>query len=249
MPAHPDHQNQMQKFAFPGNLKLYTKLLNKGDNVIDYESLHALRYQVYCHEANFLDPEDYPDDLEYDEFDTVSEHFLSKTTNSNNDAVGTVRLVRWSQQLAFPTAMHFDSLLEQLKRQGFPVDSTAEISRLCITKQYRRRKMDGLLGMGSYTDNRDNRRKYPVILLELFKSMYLASKNTLGITHWIATFENSLYRLLKRYGVHFNLLIPDEIDYYGKVRIYGASLQQLEEEMKMRRPELYAFFVEHPEYN
>lgn len=247
MPANPDHQNQRREFPFPGNLTLYTKLLNKEDNVIDYESLYALRYQVYCHEANFLDPENYPDDLEYDEFDTVSEHFLSKATNSN-DAVGTVRLVRWSQQLAFPTVMHFDSLLEKLEKQGFPLDSTAEISRLCITKQYRRRKTDGILGTGSYIDNSDPRRKFPIVILELFKNMYLASKYALGITHWIATFEDSLYRLLKRYGIHFDLLIPDEIEYYGKVRIYGASLEQLEEAMKMRRPQLYDFFLESPDY-
>lgn len=217
--------------------------------MIDYQSLYALRYQVYCHEAHFLDPENYSDGLEYDEFDTVSEHFLSRNPDSNDDAVGTVRLVRWSRQLAFPTIMHFDSLLEQLKRKGFPLDSTAEISRLCITKQYRRRKTDGLLGAGSYTDKSDIRRKFPDVILELFKNMYLASKYSLGITHWIATFEESLYRLLKRYGVHFNVLIPDEIDYYGKVRIYGASLQHLEEQMKMRKPELYALFSEQPDYN
>ncbi len=238
----------MKNFVFPGNLTLCTKLLNKEDNMIDYESLYGLRYQVYCHEAQFLDPEDYSDDLEYDEFDAVSEHFLSTNPNNNNDAVGTVRLVRWSQQLAFPTVTHFDSLLDELKRQRFPLESTAEISRLCITKQYRRRTTDGLLGVDSYLDNSDARRKFPVVLLELFKNMYLASKYSLGITHWIATFEDSLYRLLKRYGVHFNLLIPDEIDYYGKVRIYGASLQELEEEMKMRRPELYDFFREQPDY-
>jgi hypothetical protein len=54
--------------------------------------------------------------------------------------------------------------------------------------------------------------------------MYHASRYALGITHWIATFEDSLFRLLKQYGIEFKLLIPDEIDYYGKVRLYGCSI-------------------------
>ena len=216
--------------------------------MLDYESLYSLRYQVYCHEAHFLDPDDYFDGLEYDEFDAFSEHFLARNPNSNDEVVGTVRLVRWSEYLTFPTVMHFKSLLKQLSRLKFPLESSAEISRLCITKQYRRRTMDGLIGAGGYTDKSDNRRKFPVVLLELFKNMYLASRYALGITHWIATFEDSLYRLLQRYGVHFNLLIPEEIDYYGKVKIYGASLNHLEEEMKKRRPDLYAFFCEQLDY-
>ena len=215
---------------------------------MDYESLYSLRYQVYCHEAHFLDPDDYSDGLESDEFDAVSEHFLARNPDTNDAVVGTVRLVKWSDYLAFPTVRHFKSLLKQLNRLEFPLGSTAEISRLCITKQYRRRTMDGLLGVGSYAEGSDNRRKFPVVLLELFRNMYTASKGVLGITHWIATFEDSLYRLLQRYGVHFNLLIPEEIDYYGKVKIYGASLSHLEEEMKKRRPDLYAFFCEQLEY-
>lgn len=37
------------------------------------ESVYSLRYQVYCHEANFLNPEDYSEGLEHDEFDPASE--------------------------------------------------------------------------------------------------------------------------------------------------------------------------------
>jgi N-acyl amino acid synthase of PEP-CTERM/exosortase system len=245
-PAGP--QSPAEKFTFPGLLRLQIKLLIKEDNVLDYESLYSLRYQVYCHEAHFLDPDDYSDGLEHDEFDAFSEHFLARNPNNNDEVVGAVRLVRWSEYLAFPTIKHFNSLLKQLNRLKFPLESSAEISRLCITKQYRRRTVDGLFGAGSYVDKSDNRRKFPMVLLELFKNMYLASKYALGITHWIATFEESLYRLLERYGVHFNLLIPEEIDYYGKVKIYGASLQHLEEEMKRRRPDLYGFFCEQLEY-
>lgn len=230
-------------FAFPGSLILHTKRLTKGEDQANYTAVHSLRYQVYCHETHFLNPDQYPEGLEDDAFDTFSEHFL--TANAINDEIiGTVRLVRWSEQLSFPTAAFFGPLLDQLEEQNFPIHSTAEISRLCISKQYRRRALDGLLGVESNNVSSDQRRRYPEVILELFKIMYLASKYDLGITHWIATFENSLSRLLERYGVHFELLAPDEIDYYGKVRIYGASIQQVEEALKLRRPELFDFFCE-----
>lgn len=210
--------------------------------MIDYDSLYSLRYQVYCHEAHFLNPDNYPDGLEYDEYDAVSEHFVAANGNSNSEIAGTVRLVRWSDYLSFPTAAHFPLLLEKLGHLGYPLESTAEISRLCVSKQLRRRTTDKLLGIESFLDISDRRRKFPLITLELFKSIYLASKYDLGITHWIASFEDCFYRLLKQYGVHFELLIPDEIDYYGKVKIYGASLSHLEEELKIQMSDLYEEF-------
>lgn len=219
-------------------------IFTKGESSEEYESLYKLRYQVYCHEANFLDPDDYPDGLEFDEFDASAEHFLATDANSGHDVIGTVRLVKWSEQLSFPTAVYFESLLDQLDHLQFPLESTAEISRLCISKQYRKRAMDGLQSVEGSADAGELRRPYPEVILELFKVMYCASRNDLGITHWIASFEESLYRLLNSYGVHLELLVPDAIDYFGKVKIYGASIDQLEETMKIRKPELYAFFCE-----
>ncbi len=242
--AEQNQQPVAGSFHFPGSLSLRLRRLKKGANAVDYESLYRLRYQVYCHEAQFLDPNDYPSGLECDEFDAIAEHFLATNINSSNHTVGTVRLVKWSEQYSFPTAHYFASLLEQLKCRNFPIESTAEISRLCISKQYRQRALDGILGAETYLDTDNRRRKYPEIILELFKIMYRSSKYDLRITHWIATFELSLFRLLDRYGIHLEPLAPEEIDYYGKVKIYGASIDQLEEAMKMKKPELYTFFCE-----
>jgi N-acyl amino acid synthase of PEP-CTERM/exosortase system len=202
-------------------------------------SSYSLRYQVYCHEAKFLNPDNYTVGLEFDEFDIVSEHFVATNPKNDNDVVGTVRLVKWSENLSFPTANYMRSLNKHLKALKFPLDSTAEVSRLCITKRYRR---DGLVSANSLMDRKNQHHEYPVVILELFKNMYLASRYALGITHWIATFEDSLHRLLKIYGVDLKLLIPDEIDYCGKVKLYGASIEHVETEMKRRKPEFYAFF-------
>ncbi len=242
--AEPNQHREASAFHFPGALSLRMRHLKKGERTEEYDAVYRLRYQVYCHEAHFLDPSNYPSGLECDRFDAVAEHFLATNANSDDNTVGTVRLVKWSEQYSFPTAIYHESLLEQLERLNFPIESTAEISRLCISKQYRKRAIDGLLGAGGYLDTNDQRRKYPEIILELFKIMYRSSRYNLGITHWIATFENSLFRLLDRYGVHLEPLASEEIDYYGKVKIYGASIDQLEETMKTKKPELYAFFCE-----
>jgi N-acyl amino acid synthase of PEP-CTERM/exosortase system len=235
-------QRANPEFLFSGIKYSASEAIEKEQAMKNYDSIFRLRYQVYCHEAHFLNPDDYADGLEYDEFDAVSEHFHAKNPTGGKDVVGTVRLVKWSEGLSFPTQKHFQSLTKYLQRLEFPLSSTAEISRLCITKEYKR-------GLSSYsTRNRDRQWNIPAVLFELFKSMYLTSKYALGITHWVAAFESSLYRLMTRYGVHFKLLVPDEIEYHGKVKIYGASLAHIEMEMKERRPDLYSFFHEQAEY-
>ena len=239
--AQSDRAAQPGKFVFPGTLKLHVQRLKKGQQQDEYRKLFNLRYHVYCHEAHFLDPENYPSQQEMDEFDAVSEHFLATNAGNNHEMVGTVRLAMWSEQLFFPTSAYFGNLIDELDRLKFPLKSTAEISRLCISKLYRKRAIDGLLGIEGYTEQRDPRREYPQIILQLLKSMYQASKHELGITHWIATFEDCLLRMLGRYGFRMERISAEEIDYYGKVKIYGASIEYMENELKASNPKLYDF--------
>ena len=44
--------------------------------------VYKLRYQVYCIETQFLNSEHYPDDLEFDEFDQQSVHYLIRHRKS-----------------------------------------------------------------------------------------------------------------------------------------------------------------------
>jgi N-acyl amino acid synthase of PEP-CTERM/exosortase system len=216
-----------------------TKLFIQGKNVIDTESIYALRYQVYCHEAQFLDPNSFPDGLEYDEYDAVSEHFSASNFHGSHLIAGALRLVKWSKSLSFPTAVRFPLLVESLEQQGYPLHATAEISRLCISKKIRQQEIEYVRSSPRCSASLNKRAKIPTIILQLFRSIHFASKYNLGITHWIATFEEGLYRLLTKYGIHFKLLVPEELDYYGKVKIYGASIKHLEKEMQAHMPELY----------
>lgn len=207
--------------------------------MIDTESIYALRYQVYCHEAQFLDPDSFPDGLECDAYDAVSEHFSASNFHGSHFIAGAVRLVKWSESLSFPTAARFPLLVERLEQQDYPLHATAEISRLCISKKFRQQEIEFVRSSPRYSARLHKRAKIPSIILQLFRSIHLASKYNLGITHWIATFEEGLYRLLTKYGIHFKLLAPEELDYFGKVKIYGASIKHLEREMQAHKPELY----------
>jgi N-acyl amino acid synthase of PEP-CTERM/exosortase system len=240
-PIASDQERTAGSVPLPGSFPFVMKRLITGGNSRDHHAVYRLRYAVYCHEACFLDPDRYPECMEIDSYDSFSEHFLAADVN-NNEVIGTVRLVRWSELLAFPTFGYCRSLLEILQRHEFPLASTAEISRLCIAKQYRGRVVDELPEGEADPEKSGQMRKYTRVILELFKVMYRACRYDLGITHWIATFEDPLYRMLERYGIHFNLLSPDQIDYYGKVRVYGVSLRSVENEMKRRRPDLVPFF-------
>ena len=66
-----------------------------GRNIDDdrelLEASYKLRYRVYCLERRFLKAADYPDQLEYDEFDRSSIHI--GLVNRDRETLATSRLV------------------------------------------------------------------------------------------------------------------------------------------------------------
>lgn len=198
-----------------------------------------MRYEVYCHGRRFLDPTSYPDGRESDEFDEHSIHFgcVARRTNS---VVGTIRLVARSA-LGFPLSSHC-----KFDESALP-ESTCEISRLAVSKEYRRRADDDAFGVPSAVFEDDalanrNRRRRPEIVLGLYKVMYQESKRR-GVNAWIAAMESSLVRLLWRYSFTFDAIGP-EVDYYGPVVPYLARIDEIEKTVRARQPQLYAEFNE-----
>lgn len=177
---------------------------------------YRLRYQVYCQDKNFLDPALYPDKIETDKYDGIAAHFYHI---ENARVVGTMRMIPWSEEVSFPTTNHAPFLLRTLNTLEFPIDATAEISRLYLSK--------------SCGD------RCSAILL-MFKELYRVSKKA-GITHWLASFERPLRKILEKHSIKFNMLSPVEIDYYGKVNVYGVSIIELEAEIQIKNPGLYDF--------
>lgn len=216
----------------------------------------ALRYEVYCNERQFLNPEIYPSKLEMDQYDNHAIHIGG--INQDGVMIGTVRLVLPSS-IGFPLFEHCELFPEYRYLADKQAQQTAaEISRLAISKHYRRRQNDGLFGLEfqSDFDNAESgerrsqsqtsgdvphRRSKPEIILGLYKSMYQASKRQ-GITHWFAAMEKTLLRLLHRFNFDFTPIGP-ELDYYGPVVPYIATISEVEEAVYRHAPEMFAEFM------
>jgi len=109
------------------------------NRVVDEKELievYKLRYKVYCEEWGFEKPEDHPDGLEMDEYDKYSVHFAAK--DSTGKIVGTIRMILNSPE-GFPIEKYCEL---NINKDELPRERLAEISRLAISKEYRRRAED-----------------------------------------------------------------------------------------------------------
>ena len=208
----------------------------------ELEEVFKLRYQVYCLECDFESPEDHPGGLESDEFDKHSVHFIA--IDSQDNIVGTVRLIRDSE-IGFPIE-RFCKI--DIDTSRIPRDGIAEISRLAISKMYRRRAGDGIYAMsGAVEDPPEqqysyNRRRRPEIVLGLLKALYRESKWQ-GVVNWYAAMEKPLFALLKRYGFVFRE-IGEETHYHGLRTPYIARIGNIESTIARTKPDLFHFFTD-----
>lgn len=216
--------------------------------VIDWSADHpmrqraqALRYQVYCKECGFLSSDDFPQGLESDEYDVHSAHFA--TMDRRDQLAGYVRLVKPDAISTFPFQMHCVGLLDGVVLP--PSEQSAEISRLMVREDYRRRLGD-IPPSGAPGDEAvnakvaDERRSgSPQILLSLYREMYHYSLEH-EIRYWYAAMERSLARALVRMGFGFQQIGPTT-DYYGPVSPYVADLRVLEAKLAQGNPALLAW--------
>ncbi len=201
--------------------------------------IFELRFQVYCQECGFLLSAEYPDRQESDEHDAGSAHFCA--FNSADELVGYVRLVRPDANLSFPFQRHCTELLAGVALPH-PAQS-AEISRLMVRQDYRRRRGDILAGVtvdeSLVIPDHERRDNSPQILLSLYRQMYLFSLAN-SIQFWYAAMERSLARALTRMNFSFRQVGP-QTDYYGPVAPYLADLRELEARVGEHNPPLLAW--------
>jgi N-acyl amino acid synthase of PEP-CTERM/exosortase system len=202
-----------------------------------------LRYRVYCIENPFEDPSANPDGREMDEYDEHSAHSLL-TYRPTGVPAGTVRLV-------LPRAHDLDQSFALQRvcdhplvndRDRFPVEKMAEVSRFCISKEFRRRWSDGAtvageIGDGAEMSADDERRILPHLSLGLIETLVRMSLEH-GITHWCAVMEPTLLRLLTRLGIHFDPIGP-LIDYHGRRQPCYIPLEVLLPRVQRERPDVW----------
>ncbi len=200
------------------------------------QEAYALRYDIYCLERGFLDPQAYEDKLETDAYDPQS--ILFGARDRQGDIIGTIRLVL-DNPLPLPVfakcTITDQNAVSALSGKG------AEISRLAIARHYRRRRQDGAYGVNvgpGTTAGSERRSNRPEIVLGLIQAMYICSLAE-NITYWFAAMERPLIRMLARLGFIFRQIGP-ETDYYGPVAPYVMTMEEFNENLGRVNPELLA---------
>lgn len=163
---------------------------------------HQLRYQVYCVERKFENPEEHQSGLETDEFDDRAVHgvLFHRPTGC---AIGTVRMI-------VPQVRSVDSLpIMGLLREGgielsdyLAIAQAVEISRFAISKDYRRRQGEEPGTLGEVMTRRESIREGNLACLSLIQFLLRQSVAT-GVLYWTAVMEPKLLRMLASMGIRF----------------------------------------------
>ncbi|PKH85561.1 PEP-CTERM/exosortase system-associated acyltransferase [Colwellia sp. Bg11-28] len=182
------------------------------------EEAFKIRHNVYCEELAFEEIRE--NGQETDEFDHQSMFSLIKHKPSGT-FTSCVRLVTSSgpDELLPIEKYCLDSITnEELSPKHFNRNEIAEISRLAVKSDFRRRKADNYKGSGTgviseITYSETELRCFPFIAIGLYMAAATMSMNT-GIRHVYVMMEPRLARSMKFIGINFQQLGPP-VDYHG----------------------------------
>jgi N-acyl amino acid synthase of PEP-CTERM/exosortase system len=217
---------------------------SKANTSEHLDEIFRLRYKVYCHECKFLDPQKYPQEKEEDKYDPNSVHFFA---SDDIGIIGTARIILNSKE-GFPLESHCKNKLA-IKKELLPdPKSTAEISRLVISKEYRRRQEDGSYYSPDYNDvaqtnnEQEQLKRLKPMAFGLYRELYQECKRR-NISHLYALMEKSLFFLLYLHGFAFKP-IGEEIDVYGPVKPYLGSVEEIEKNIHHKYPNLFNYLID-----
>jgi len=206
---------------------------------------YKLRYQVYCIENEFINSERYNNQLETDEYDQQSIHYLIRHRKSG-DYAATTRLI-------LPYANNPEKLfpLEQLcEIDNFAVMQTinrkylGEVSRFCVSKTFKRRANEvyTLAGIGSDSADyftSDERRVFPYFTLALIACVIKASHEN-DIHYLYATLEPAWLRFLSSLGINFIKIGPlAPGNYYGERSPAVVKITDMLDSVAKKKPDIW----------
>ncbi len=199
--------------------RLYT--FEKIDTPELLQEAYRLRFQVYCKECDFIREEDYPLGYETDAFDRYSVHFGA--FDLNDQLVGAVRLILPSSY-QFPIEDVCPGL--EIARFEAPRSAFAEISRLTISKIYRRRTNYGSPSEALTEKPTAFIGRVSPIAIGLCRALYQECLQQ-GIRYCLALMEEPLKILVGLHGFVFEPIGP-KVDFYGPVTPYLIDVGDLE---------------------
>jgi len=165
---------------------------------LDFEKCFRLRYQVYCEEKRWLSPDDFPDKMEKDEYDSKATHIMALDADFN--CIGIMRIIKECDHIRLPYVDH-----PGMRSKPYKSRNLAELSRLVITATNNRR----------------------LVLKGLFRFVYLTSRR-IGVDNWVFVSEPSLIRLGLRYKYFFEPICTPAKYYGGFTLVAACDLVNTE---------------------
>jgi len=237
----------IQTASLPAGESLHQRLnryfeLRRADSPERLRQAHEIRYRVYCLETRFEDATAFPDGLEKDAYDSHAAHGLL-IHRATDKAVGTVRLV-----LPLPEAPEKSFAVQAVSdhpalrnSDAFPLRSTGEVSRFCISRQFRRRATDTLYDQmenePTGPSETGERRSGPLMRLGLIQILIRMSMEH-GITHWCALMEPTLLRMLDAMAIRFKPIGP-LIEHHGWRQPCSCNIAEALRAVKRERPSFW----------
>lgn len=192
-----------------------------ADTPAALEAAYGLRHQVYSVERGY---EPSQGGREQDRFDARSSHVLL-TQRSTGRVIGTVRVV--APLLDGPSAdLPMEQACDPALLRALPRDSTGEISRFAISKDLRD------------TSCASN----PLLRLGLLRGVLRVSRS-MGLTHWCASMEPTLLRLLRASCIHFQPIGP-MVEHHGLRQPAWCRIHSVLARGKRERPAVWDYCTE-----
>ena len=220
-----------------------TVIVSHNDAELRNEAFR-LRFQVYCVENSYEDPAANADGLERDDYDERAVHCLLLHKGSRSWA-GAVRLILPSvdnpdHSFALQAVCNDPQISDS---DRFPIKVMAEVSRFCISKDFRKRQGDWLYPESNEAENhQDERRIIPNMTLGLIEGLIKMSLDH-GIFYWCAVMERPLLRLLSRLGIHFETVGP-LVDYHGRRQPCMIELRKMLIRVQEERPDVWEILTD-----
>ena len=195
--------------------ELAIEIADTHDQILEAQ---RLRHLVYCEEHDFLVGKD---GIEEDEFDVHSRHILVRSRGSRI-VYGTVRVVLSGEYgIGFPMQRVCDAHV----LQPFCHQQIGEISRFAVT-----RDRAGISSAAS-----------ALMRLFLIRGIVHVSGEC-GLTHWCATMERTLLRLLRTTAIHFEP-VGKPIEYHGIRQPAFYSLSRGLPQIRSEHPYIWNFLT------
>lgn len=215
--------------------------------------VYKLRYQVYCVETGFEKMAEHPGEIETDDFDKNSVHYLIRHRKSGAYAATTRLILPDKNNLdnLFPIEI-FSTIDKPKELEDKQRCYMAEASRFCVSKDFKKRKGDyeaSLTGISPDWEKKtaeEERRTYPHLSIALYACLIRMSHEN-NVQYWYAVMEPALIRFFTTLGIYFKGIGP-VADYHGMRRPCVIRVSDLLAGVFEKNPAIWAMMSSEGQY-